>query len=187
MTAYYVLGITFVVFALVLSALGLTRDGFPPSVPAGRALMAVGGLIAVITFGVLLASTEREHPREEAAEKAAEKKAEEAAKGAPGEQPAGGEPGGGAVKVVEKEYSIELADGATLKPGKVTFEVANEGKIQHDLAVQDGGQEAKTPLIDAGKEAKLPVELKPAKYRLFCTVPGHAELGMDKEVTVGGA
>ena len=178
MTGYYVLGITFVVFALVLSALGLTRDGFPPSVRAGRALMAVSGLIAVVTFGVLLASTQREHPKEEAAEKAAEKKAEEAA---------GGEPGGGAVKVVEKEYSIELADGATLRPGKVTLEVVNEGKIQHDLAVADGGEEAKTPLIDAGKEAKLPVELKPAKYRLYCTVPGHAELGMDEEVTVGGA
>jgi uncharacterized cupredoxin-like copper-binding protein len=181
MAAYYVLGITFVLFAVVLTALGLTRENFPPTRSGGRALMALAGGVAVVTFVALVAVTHREHPREEAKAEAAEKKAEQ--------QPPPGEAAkppaaGSAIAVSEKEYSIQLAGGSTLKAGKVTFDVKNIGKIQHDLAVEDG-QEKKTPLIDSGKSAKLSVDLKPGKYKLYCTVPGHEQLGMKQEVTVG--
>jgi uncharacterized cupredoxin-like copper-binding protein len=179
MAAYYVLGITFVLFAIAITALGLVRDGFPPTRTGGRALMAFAGGLAVVTFAVLVASTHVEHPREEAKVEAAEKKAEQQPPPGEAKQP----PGGGAIAVSEKEYSIELADGTTLKPGKLTFDVRNVGKIQHDLAVEDG-QEKKTPLIDAGKSAKLSVDLAPGKYKLYCSVPGHEQLGMKQEVTV---
>ena len=187
MTAYYVLGISFVVLALAISALGLTRPNFPPTRQAGRALMAFAGLIAVVTFVTLVSTSHREHPREEAKEKAAEKK-KEAAGG--GEAPAGAPSapaavkGGGTVQVSEKEYSVSVAGGNELTPGNHAFDVANTGKIQHDLAVEGGGGEKKTPLIDPGKTAKLAVALKPGKYKLYCTVPGHEQLGMKAEVTV---
>jgi uncharacterized cupredoxin-like copper-binding protein len=177
MAAYYVLGITFVLFAIAITALGVTRDGFPPTRSAGRALMAFAGVLAVVTFAILVTSTHREHPREDAKAEAAKKKAEQ--------QPPPGEAkpsAGGTVAVSEKEYSIQLAAGSTLKAGKVTFDVKNDGKIQHDLAVE-GGQEQKTPLIDSGKSAQLSVDLKPGKYKLYCTVPGHEQLGMKQEVT----
>jgi uncharacterized cupredoxin-like copper-binding protein len=179
MAAYYVLGVTFVLFAIGITALGLVRDGFPPTRTAGRALMAFAGVLAVVTFAMLVVNTHREHPREEAKAKEAEKKGEQPA--APGEakQPAAA----GTVAVSEKEYSIVLAGGTTLKAGKLTFEVKNDGKIQHDLAVEDG-QERKTALIDPGKSAKLSVDLEPGKYKLYCTVPGHEQLGMKQEATV---
>jgi len=70
MTGYYVLGIAMVVGALVLSAIGLTRENFPPSRGAARAIIA-GTLVLVLAGAVvLLATTHVEHPREEAAEKA---------------------------------------------------------------------------------------------------------------------
>jgi len=177
MAAYYVLGITFVLFAIAITALGVTRDGFPPTRSAGRALMAFAGVLAVVTFAILVTSTHREHPREDAKAEAAKKKAEQP-------PPGGAKPSapGGTVAVSEKEYSIQLAGGSTLKAGKVTFDVKNDGKIQHDLAVEDG-QEQKTPLIDSGKSAQLSVDLKPGKYKLYCTVPGHEQLGMKQEVT----
>jgi len=179
MAAYYVLGITFVLFAIAITALGLVRDGFPPTRTGGRALMAIAGALSLITFAVLLANTHVEHPREEAKAEAAEKKAEQQPPPGEAKQPASG----GTVAVSEKEYSIELAEGTTLKPGKVTFDVRNDGKIQHDLAVEDG-QEKKTPLIDSGKSAELSVDLEPGRYKLYCTVPGHEQLGMKQEVTV---
>lgn len=179
MAAYYVLGITFVLFAIAITALGVARDGFPPTRSAGRALMAFAGVLAVVTFAVLLASTHREHPREDAKAEAAKKKAEE--QPPPGEEKPAAP--GGTVAVSEKEYSIQLAGGSTLKAGKLTFDVKNDGKIQHDLAVADG-QEKKTPLIDSGKSAKLSVDLEPGKHKLYCTVPGHEQLGMKQEVTV---
>jgi uncharacterized cupredoxin-like copper-binding protein len=173
MAAYYVFGIVFVLFALGLTALGLLREGFPPSIPASRAVMAGAGVIAATTFIVLVSSTHREHPREKA------KKEQQAQK-----PPAPAKQAGGAVQVVEKEYSIGLPAGTALKAGKINFGVTNNGTIQHDLAVEGGGQEKKTPLIDAGKQAKLAVDLKPGKYKLYCTVPGHEQLGMKAEVTV---
>jgi uncharacterized cupredoxin-like copper-binding protein len=180
MAAYYVLGITLVLFALGLTAVGITREGFPPTRGAGRRLMALAAAIVVATLAVLVATTGREHPREEAKAEAAKKQAE-AGKPAP---PAA-EPGGGAVQVVEKEYALSLPGGTTLKAGKSTFQAANQGKIQHDLALEGGGaKEVKTPLIDPGKDAKLEVDLKPGKYKLYCTVPGHEQLGMKTVVTV---
>jgi uncharacterized cupredoxin-like copper-binding protein len=183
MAAYYVLGIALVLFALGLFAIGQMREGFPPSVPGGRGLMATAGLVAVTTFVVLVASTEKEHPREHAKAEAAERAGEQPA---PPKQEAPAAPKkGGAIAVSEKEYSVDLASGSTLKAGAVTFDVANKGKIQHDLAIEGGGaKEEKTPLIDPGKSAKLEADLKPGKYKLYCTVPGHEQLGMKTDVTV---
>jgi uncharacterized cupredoxin-like copper-binding protein len=179
---YYVIGIALVVWAVVLTAMGVTRDDFPPSRPAGRALMAVSALLVAGTVAAVVLGSEREHPREEAKAEAAEKA--EGRRGEAGKPRAPGGAGGGAAEVVEDEYSVKLPGGTTLGAGKQTFEVANAGKIPHDLAVEGAGAEKKTPLIDAGEKAKLEVELKPGRYKLYCTVPGHEQLGMRSEVTV---
>jgi uncharacterized cupredoxin-like copper-binding protein len=181
-TAYYVLGIAMVVLAVVLSAIGLTRENFPPSQGAARGII-LGTLVLVLAgAAVLIVTTDKEHPREEAAEKA-----ELAAERAKGENPTGavqGEGGGKTVRASEKEFSINLQGGNTLKPGRYRFEVVNEGKIEHDLEIEGDGVEGKTPLIQPGNEAALEADLKPAKYRFYCTVPGHAQSGMDIDVTV---
>ena len=43
MSAYYVLGIVIAVGAVVLSAIGLTREDFPPT--AGRAVRVMAGTL----------------------------------------------------------------------------------------------------------------------------------------------
>jgi uncharacterized cupredoxin-like copper-binding protein len=185
MSAYYVIAIVTAVGAVVLSAIGLTREDFPPSPVVGRAL--VGGAALLVLSGVvaLLVTTHREHPREEAAE-AAEKAAPEKGGGeAKAGQPAP-RAAGQKVAVKEKEFSIALEGSKDLKPGSNTFDVTNEGKIQHDLAIEGNGlpNEPKTPLIDPGKSATLNADLKPGKYKLYCTVPGHEQSGMKTDVTV---
>jgi uncharacterized cupredoxin-like copper-binding protein len=90
-----------------------------------------------------------------------------------------------AVAVTEKEFSIALAGGNDLKAGKYAFDVKNQGKIQHDLAIEGNGiKEKKTKLIDGGKAANLAVSLKPGKYTFYCSVPGHEQAGMKVQVTV---
>jgi uncharacterized cupredoxin-like copper-binding protein len=178
-TAYYVLGITFVLFAFGLFAFGMSRGNFPPTPRGGRVLMAIGGLIAVVTFVVLVSTTEREHPREEAAEK----KAEQAE--AKGEATGKATPAGGAIQVVEKEYSITLPGGDTVKAGKLEFAIDNEGKIQHDVEIENAPKKPKTRLIDPGKNVSLEADLKAGKYTLICTVPGHEQLGMKTDIRVG--
>jgi len=181
MAVYFVLGSILVAWGLGLAIFGLLRADFPPSGPAGRGLVSITVLIVAGTLVALILTTNREHPREEAAAKAAEAKAATGAQGA--QAPAGG--AAKTVNVSEKEFKIALAGGSNLKAGKYDFAVDNTGKIQHDLAIQGNGiKEAKTPLIDAGKSRSLAVDLKPGKYKFFCTVPGHEQSGMRVEVTV---
>jgi len=189
MAVYFVLGSILVAWGLGLAIYGLLRSDFPPSGSAGRALVGVTVLLVAGTLVALLATTSREHPKEEAAAKAAETKAAAGTQGAAAQgAPAPATGAGKTVKVSEKEYSIALAGGSKLKAGKYTFAVANTGKIQHDLAIQgDGVQGAKTPLINAGQSKTLSVDLKAGKYKFYCTVPGHEQLGMRVEVTVAGA
>jgi uncharacterized cupredoxin-like copper-binding protein len=84
------------------------------------------------------------------------------------------------VQVTETEFRIALA-GYKAKAGKFIFEVKNAGKIPHDLAIKGG---PKTELIQPGKSATLSVTLKPGKYRLYCTVPGHEQAGMKVDITL---
>jgi len=88
------------------------------------------------------------------------------------------------VAVTENEFHVILAQ-KSLKPGAYTFVVKNAGKIQHDLAVQGGSVNTKTPLINPGSTAKLMVTLPAGTYTLFCTVPGHRAAGMVATLRVG--
>lgn len=88
--------------------------------------------------------------------------------------------GGAVVQVQEKEYKITLAT-RDVRHGAVTFVVKNVGKIPHDLSIQGGKH---TPSIGPGKTAKLTVTLKKGSYTLYCSVPGHRQLGMVTKLTV---
>jgi uncharacterized cupredoxin-like copper-binding protein len=199
MAVYFVLGSILVAWGLGLAVLGLLREDFPPSGQAGRVLMGITVVIVAATLVALLATTEREHPREEAAAEAAEHKAEQqeqpggggepapTGEGAEGQppSPAPAEEAGQTVDVVEKEFSIAFDGGTTLQAGSYTFLVKNEGKIEHDLAIEGGGiEDAKTKLIPGGQSAELKARLNAAKYKFYCTVPGHEQAGMRVNVTV---
>lgn len=84
------------------------------------------------------------------------------------------------VQVTETEFKIALGQ-TDLKAGKITFDVKNDGKIEHDLAIKGG---EKTKLIKPGATAQLIVTLKAGKYHLYCSVPGHEAAGMKVDITV---
>ena len=85
------------------------------------------------------------------------------------------------IQVKETEFKIALS-ATSVKAGAVTFVVKNAGKIQHDLAVQGG---KKTALINPGSSSTLTVTLKKGTTTVYCTVPGHRQLGMVAKLTVG--
>ena len=88
------------------------------------------------------------------------------------------------VPVSESEWKVALPS-TSLSPGKYTFELTNKGHIPHDLTIDGPGvSNEKTPVIDAGKTAKLSVELKSGTYDFYCSVPGHKQAGMDVKVKV---
>jgi uncharacterized cupredoxin-like copper-binding protein len=88
------------------------------------------------------------------------------------------------VPVSEAEFKIELPS-TSLSPGSYTFDLTNKGHIGHDLVIDGPGvSDEKTPVIDAGKTAKLSVDLQSGTYDFYCSVPGHKQAGMDVKVKV---
>jgi uncharacterized cupredoxin-like copper-binding protein len=89
------------------------------------------------------------------------------------------------VQATEVEFKIQLPK-TTIPAGSYTFDVHNGGKVQHDLVVKGNGVDKGTPTIDAGQSKSLKVDLKPGKYDVYCSIPGHKQLGMDLTLTVTG-
>jgi FtsP/CotA-like multicopper oxidase with cupredoxin domain len=90
-------------------------------------------------------------------------------------------------------FSIALSEFA-LTPGAVeapagsdlTFDVVNEGAAPHTFAVDTGAGVLATRELQAGETQSLEVPaLEPGDYRIFCSVSGHADLGMVGSLTVG--
>ena len=163
--------LVFIGFALASSFL-LPR--YRPDYP-GRSLRWFIVAVLVLFVGMMLAV---EFFGREPAE--AEHKAESTG----GTTTTSGGPSAKKVAVTEKDFKIELPS-TTLKPGAYELDLKNDGPSQHDLVVNGPGvSNAKTAVIGGGSTATLKVTLKAGEYELYCSVPGHKQLGMDVKVKV---
>jgi uncharacterized cupredoxin-like copper-binding protein len=184
-----VAGAVFIAFALASSFL---FPRFRPQYPGGG-LSAFIVVAFVFFFGMLTAVEVfgAESKEEGGSERVAQSTSEgTTATTAPATATSGGEqtttaanPQATTVAVTESEFKIALAS-TTLQAGKVTFDVKNAGKLAHDLAIKGG---AKTKLIQPGAMGQLVATLKPGKYHLYCSVPGHEQAGMKVDITVTGS
>jgi uncharacterized cupredoxin-like copper-binding protein len=99
-------------------------------------------------------------------------------------------PAGGSaqtVKLSATEYKFTPSGPSVDKTGKVTFDVANDGSVDHALEVEGPDGDVETEAIAAGQSATLTVDLsKPGKYEMYCPIGNHKEMGMEGTVTVAG-
>ncbi len=189
-----VTGLVFILFALT-SAFLFPR--FRPDYP-GRGLLAFIVVAFVFFFGMLTAvevfGAENKHHAEAQAETTTVAAETTTAQQTTTAQPtstaqtstqatttAATKPATTTVPVSEAEFKIVLGS-TNLKAGEITFQVKNDGKIPHNLSIKETGD--KTKEIPAGGTAELKVTLKPGKYVLYCSIPGHEAAGMKLSVTV---
>ena len=103
----------------------------------------------------------------------------------PGGQQGGGQQdgagGAGKVAVSEKEWVITFPS-SSIRAGKVTFVVKNEGAIEHNFVIENAGVEVDA--IQPGQSKEVTVDLKPGTFNVVCNIPGHAEAGMKTTLTV---
>lgn len=199
-TTFYVLGAVLAVSAVVVSFLGLRMERFP-----GRAAPVVFLCFAILvggatTFAVRNGQEEQEARASELAEASEEAEEEEASPVEAGGGEATQEGGGG--KAEAKPEAAPGGPGGTLqlaadpsdiafdttsltsKPGKVTIEFDNPAALEHNVAIEQEGEElATSPTIAKGKTS-VTADLEPGAYTFLCTVPGHAEAGMEGTLTV---
>jgi uncharacterized cupredoxin-like copper-binding protein len=74
----------------------------------------------------------------------------------------------------------------TVRAGDLTFEIKNEGAIEHNFIIEDAARKAlaEIAIIDAGKTAEVKVALRAGTYPFVCTLPGHREAGMQGTLRV---
>ena len=201
-TLFYVLGGCLAVLAVLASLVGVRVSRFP----ASRAVMVATIAIFValvggtITFAVLNGQDEEEARATELEKAGEEVEAAEENPASAGESAeigkAGGAPQGAAPvkKAKGPGGTVQLAASPTeiafdtkelsSKPGKVTIEFTNPATLEHDVAIeQDGKQIAVSETIGKGKTS-VSADLAPGDYTFLCTVPGHAEAGMEGTLTV---
>ena len=184
------LGVTALVFIAFALASSLLLPRFRANYP-GRGLPAFIVISFVFFFGMLTAvenfGADSKHGEAAAAESTttaaqtttAQTTTQAATTAAPTTTAA--KPAATKVQVSETEFKI-TTDLTSFKAGQITFVAKNDGKIPHDLAVKETGD--KTKEIPPGGTAELKVNLKPGKYELYCTIPGHEAAGMKLTITV---
>jgi uncharacterized cupredoxin-like copper-binding protein len=91
------------------------------------------------------------------------------------------------VKAIETDFHIALSK-SSFKAGKYVFDAVNKGQTTHALMITGPGiKMAMTKDIQPGQSATLAVTLKKGAYDIDCPIPGHKALGMNVNITVGGA
>jgi plastocyanin len=171
--AFHVLGGLFAAWAVVLAAVGITREGFPR--PGGQTLL-VGVVSVVLAVGAISSAIITSALEEEEGE------AEAAGEPAPSE-------GGGGALTLSADRGGDLSfDKGTLEApaGEVTIRMANPSSVPHNVSIEGEGVDEEGDTVDQGGTSTVSAELQPGEYSFYCSVAGHREGGMEGTLTVGG-
>jgi len=71
-----------------------------------------------------------------------------------------------------------------MAPATVDVQVTNKGKTIHNLVIKGPGVSKSTKDLNPGGQDSFQVQLKAGTYELYCSIPGHKELGMDAKLQV---
>jgi len=201
-TLFYICGSVLAGSAVIVSFIGLKVEKFPGKAAPLVALYFIALIGVTTTFGVLNSQDEEEARASELTAAGEEVEKEEAdslpteAEGepeqgaAPGQAEGGGEtkPEGGAATTLKlaAEPTALAFDTTSLsaKAGKVTIDFTNPSALEHNVAIEEPGKELAESETIAEGNTSVSVDLKPGTYTFLCTIPGHAEAGMEGSLTV---
>jgi plastocyanin len=189
---FYVCGIALAVSAMLASVIGLRVKSFPGRFAPLVALWFAVLVGASTTFAVLHAQDEQKAKAAELSE--AGEEVERAESGAPVEteekeeapKPKGSAQGGATTLQLSASPTQIAFDTTKLsaQAGKVTIDFTNPSALEHDVAIEQNGKQIAISETIAESKTSVSAELEPGTYTYLCTVPGHAEAGMQGTLTV---
>jgi plastocyanin len=200
---FYICGGVLAVTAVITSFIGLRSEKFPGRATPVIVLVFLALIGVTATYAVLNGKQEEEHRQHElehanaeaehleeepvgeehgGAEVEGEHATEEPVEGEG--KPAAGGPGGTLqLAASETDLAYDTTE-LTARPGEVTIDFTNPALLEHDVAILKGPAEiAKSETISKGKTS-VTASLAAGEYTFLCTVPGHAEAGMQGTLTV---
>ena len=90
------------------------------------------------------------------------------------------------LQVTAREFSLTLSR-ATVPAGPLVIELVNLGQDAHNVHIRSsaGGPDvAALPTVQAGLHYDQQVTLAPGTYTVYCSMPGHEQMGMAAALTV---
>jgi len=189
---FYICGAALAVSAVLVSFAGLRIKSFPGKASPIVALGFIALIGATASFAVLHAQDEEEAKAAEFSEANEEITKEEASpvegktEEAPAPKPKAAAKGpGGTLQLAASPADLAFdTTSLTSKPGKVTIDFDNPAALEHNVAIdQDGKELAASETISEGMTS-VSADLAPGTYTFLCTVPGHAEAGMEGTLVV---
>ncbi|WP_304454358.1 cupredoxin domain-containing protein [Nocardiopsis sp. YSL2] len=87
------------------------------------------------------------------------------------------------LSVAADEYTFDGIP-TSLPAGTIEVEFENVGTVQHDLVVEELGDEQVIPVTAPGESAQGAVSLEPGEYTFYCSIGDHRARGMEVVVTV---
>ncbi len=197
-TLFFICGIALAVSAVVVSFIGLRVKSFPGKAGPFVVLLFAVLIGATTTFAVLhakdedkakaaeLTKADQEAEEEEAAPVEDEGKEAPANKEAPAPKPKASATGpGGTLQLAASESALAFdKTSLTSKPGKVTIDFDNPSALEHNVAIEQNGKEIAISETLAKGKTSVSADLAPGTYTYLCTIPGHAEAGMEGTLVV---
>jgi plastocyanin len=191
-TLFFVCGIALAVSAVVVSFIGLRVKSFPGKAGPFVALAFAVLICATTTFAVLHAKDEDKakaaelSKADEEAEKEESSPVESESKKAPAPKPEAAAKGpGGTLQLAASETALAFdKTSLTSKPGKVTIDFDNPAALEHNVAIEQNGKEIAVSETLAKGKTSVSADLAPGTYTYLCTIPGHAEAGMEGTLVV---
>jgi plastocyanin len=197
-TLFFICGIALAVSAVVVSFIGLRVKSFPGKAGPVVVLVFAALIGATTTFAVLhakdedkakaaeLSKADEEAEKEESSPVEDESKEAPANKEAPVPKPKASATGpGGTLQLAASETALAFdKTSLTSKPGKVTIDFDNPAALEHNVAIEQGSKIIAESETLAKGETSVSAELAPGTYTYLCTIPGHAEAGMEGTLVV---
>lgn len=190
-TLFFICGIALAVSAVVVSFIGLRVKSFPGKLGPLVVLWFAILVGCSMTFAVLHAKDEDRakaaelSKADEEAEKKESSPVEGGSKKAPAKPEAAAKGPGGTLQLAASESALAFdKTSLTSKPGKVTIDFDNPSALEHNVAIEQNGKViAESETLAKGKTS-VDAELAPGTYTFLCTIPGHAEAGMEGTLVV---
>lgn len=198
-TPFYAAGAVLSVWAVVISAVGLSRPRFPGSQAGSAAVMGITGLLvlAVMATAVLTASK----PTKEEGERATSQREAEGSQRPEGQlggtsggpaveserAPGGQAAGGGEALRVTADSSGQLRFNETSlssPAGSVTIQFNNPSSVPHNVRLEQDGRDVGGTRTVTNTRTSARVRLQPGRYTFYCSVDAHRQGGMQGTLNV---
>jgi plastocyanin len=186
----------FVLFAVIVSVLGLRSDRFAGNATGARVVMGLAGLLMVAVAATAVITAESpakddveplhkpKHVGPPTAPLAGSAASAVVSGGTSTAAPSG--PATNQIKI-SAVASGQLAynqKAVAAKAGKDTIDFANPAPTPHDVVIVQGTKKLAETKTISGSKATASVTLKPGKYTFFCSVDSHRQAGMQGTLVV---